>query len=154
MKVERLTVDQLFDEKIRDAIMKVGNEFIAEAKYPFPLKRSHFFPFWMGIVGQKVGEFYVAKRGDEIVGVFGGMFAPDGFSGEMHAAESFWFVTPSARGSTAAIKMFRLFEADAAARGCAAVVMMNLANLGEEGLTEFYERCGYARAEQVYRKVI
>ncbi len=155
MRVEKLTMAQLAEPKIRESACVSAERFIAEAGYPFPLNRQHFLRSWEEFTFAGLGSFYAALDDDGFVkGGFGALFFPDVFSGRMHASESFWFVAPEHRNSSVGLKLFNAFESEARERKCEGILMIHLDGLNAEVLEKLYLRKGYKPAEKIYRKLL
>ncbi len=155
MRIIKLTPENLRGPSTRNSIVASAQDFAEEAGYPFPVNGEHFLTFWDSVLRSGIGSFYAAVNdANLVVGGFGGLFFPDSFSGELHASESFWFLNPEVRGTSIGLKLFNAFEAEAKERGCKAIVMIHLAGLGDVPLDKLYVRKGYAKAEQIYRKIL
>lgn len=156
MIIEALTANDLASPDVRAGIATIAREFMAEAKYPAPYNEEHFFNFWTGLLASNVGAFYVTYADDDsLSGVMGALFWPDGFSGQMTGAESFWFVRKEHRSGRTGLRLFQAFEDECKRRECKMNLMIHLEVEGMRGdaLSEFYKRRGYTPAESFFRKV-
>lgn len=152
MEVSRLTTEQV-TKTHRAEIARLANAFVVEANYPTEKLDDYFFTFWNFVLKSNVGTFYAILDNGRMLGAFGAMFSPDCFSGKMQGAESFWFVDKESRSGKVALKLFNAFEDECDERGCKLRLMIHLAGLNES-LEKFYVRRGYAKEEQVFRKVV
>ena len=83
-------------------------------------------------------------------GVFLATFAPALFAPQIVGQEVIWWITPAARGGTAAARMWWAFEAEAAARGARLVGMRDM----DGSMAPHYVRRGYAATETIYGRMI
>lgn len=136
----------------------IGRAFSAEAGRK-PFRDDVFSRMWENLLESKLGKIYAlveygpTEQEFRAVGLLGATFLPDPFSGEMTAAEHFWFVSPEHRKSGIGLQLLDRFEADARDRGCSQVIMVHFMHLGP-GLQKLYEARGYTALEQTYKKEI
>jgi GNAT superfamily N-acetyltransferase len=95
----------------------------------------------------------VAEAKGEIVGGFVGFVGPVWFNPAARVAtELAWWVAESHRGGSAAIKLYRAFEAWADARGVDVIVMSDLVVDGETPAARLFEKLGYVTVERAHIK--
>lgn len=133
----------------------IGAQFAEAAKLPVPFNPAHFEAAWARIFELGMGIImYEENEAGEILGILGGSFSQDLFSGRLVASESFFFVIPEARGSGISRRLIDAFEAEAYLRGAKQIIMVALASLNPEGVGAIYEKRRYSKLEVVYTKEI
>lgn len=138
----------------------IGHAFSAEAGRK-PFRDDVFSQLWQNLLESGLGKIYALVETWEngscwelrCVAVLGATFLQDPFSGEMTAAEHFWYVVPEHRKSGIGLQLLDLFEKDAKDKGCSQVVMVHFMHMGA-GLQKLYEARGYKALEQTYKKEI
>lgn len=99
------------------------------------------------------GVVLVAEADGEIVGGLVGFIGPMWFNPSARiATELAWWVAESHRGGTAAIKLYRAFEAWADEQGADVIVMSDLVIDGETPAARLFEKLGYATVERAHIK--
>jgi len=84
-------------------------------------------------------------------GTIGGAIYDDYISGDISCTEAFWFVDKKHRG-TGGLKLFKLFEKEAKAKGASRIWMVHLLSLNSEKMERYYLRSGYELKEKFYLK--
>lgn len=136
-------------------LRKIGGLFAEAAKLPVPFNATHFEAAWARILELGMGVvLYEENEAGEILGVLGGSFSQDLFSGRLVASESFMYTLPEARGSGISRRLIDAFEAEAYLRGAKQVIMVALASLSPEEVGAIYEKRRYSKLEVVYTKEI
>jgi GNAT superfamily N-acetyltransferase len=136
----------------------IGHAFSAEAGRK-PFDEKIFGAMWDTLLSNQLGKIYALVEWNEETGYFvaaallGATFLPDPFSGELTAAEHFWYVLPEHRKSGIGLQLLEKFEADAKELGCTQVVMVHFMHMGQ-GLAKLYEARGYKALEQTFKKEI
>lgn len=153
MRLISLGREDLQSAQWQATITQMAAEFMAEADYPHPFNPAFFFGFWDSVMANKLGEIFIVSKEEKTVGILGAVFTPDVFSGVAQAAESFWFVRPGFRLSRAGLLLWNAYEKASRERNCKINLMVHLDGLGESVLSRMFEKRGYRRAEQTYRKV-
>lgn len=134
----------------------IGHAFTAEAGRK-PFNERSFSSLWESIIESKVGKIYALveyatdKQEFRALALLGATFMCEPFSGEMTAAELFWYVVPEHRKSGIGLQLLDVFEKDAKEKGCTQVVMVHFMHMGA-GLAKLYEARGYKALEQTYKK--
>lgn len=150
MKLIELTASNL------NLTFPIGHAFSAEAGRK-PFRDEGFSQMWQALLESGVGKVYAlveygtTEQEFRAVAVLGATFLPDPFSGELTAAEHFWYVIPEHRKSGIGLQLLDKFEADAKAKGCEQIVMVHFMHMGA-GLQKLYEARGYKALEQTYKK--
>ena len=145
-----------FDEAHKMA--EIGEMFFRESHQPGVLNMGHFVATWMR--GISNGDHFVLALDDEASGrllaILGATIAVCPNTGDIIAAENFFYALPEAKGRT--LGMIAEFEKEAKSRGVKRVWMMHLHEIDEDGKAErigrWYERRGYQRRETCYMKGI
>jgi len=134
----------------------IGHAFSREAGRK-PFRDDVFSQLWQNLLESGLGKIYALVEYDtepqsfRAVAVLGATFLQDPFSGELTAAEHFWYVLPEHRKSGVGLQLLDQFEMDAKSKGCAQVVMVHFMHMGA-GLQKLYEARGYKALEQTYKK--
>jgi GNAT superfamily N-acetyltransferase len=131
-------------------LVPLGELFFGEARQGGKWNPAHFMKAWVdGISG---GYFFclVQEEAGKIIAAFGGVITPCTNTGELIAAETFYYALPEARGR--AIGLFKAFEEEAKRRGAKRVWMIHLEHLNGERMAKWYQRKGYSLKERLYMK--
>lgn len=137
-------------------VFPIGHAFSKEAGRK-PFRDDVFSQLWQNLLESGLGKIYALVEYDTepqqfcALGVLGATFLQDPFSGEMTAAEHFWFVTPAHRKTGVGLELLNAFEKDAKEKGCTEIVMVHFMHMGA-GLQKLYEARGYKALEQIYKK--
>lgn len=100
------------------------------------------------LIDSPQGLMLVAKRDGEVVGMLAAALSVHPFSGEIHATEMAWWMTPSTRGGRAAYRMFRQYFAWARAHAADVIQMV----APDSPSARFYVRCGFTPVETLYQR--
>lgn len=131
--------------------LPLGEHFFKEAQLPGTWNGDAFLASWQGFYEHGYGLIFGAFEGDDLVGVCGGLIAPDVNTGEKRATELFWWVEAEHRQSSAALPLMQRFERWADHEGCEAVTFAFIHGTGrEEVLDRWYRRRGYEPLETHY----
>jgi len=128
-----------------DTMVDLGLRFNASGIYPRLAMTEQGLRNTIGWVLEH-GRVWVALKDEQIVAGFGMTVLPHMLTGQLYAAEVFWWSNPEARGH--GLKLFYAAEAWAKAEG---VTMMQLVAPTPEA-EQLYQRLGYAKVEAVYSK--
>jgi GNAT superfamily N-acetyltransferase len=135
--------------------LPMGGRFFAEAKLPGEWSDAAFLGQWQSFYDLGFGRIFGAMNGAGLVGVCGGLVAPDTNTGQRRATELFWWLDPEHRRGSLALRLMRAFEEWAEAEGCEAVSFAFIHGTGrEEVLDRWYRRRGYRPLETHYVKVL
>ena len=74
--------------------------------------------------------------------------------GKLQASELAWYVEPEFRGTSTAIKLMKMYEAEALERGCTEIGMVCLESINPETTGKIYEKLGYNKHETHYIKEV
>lgn len=97
----------------------------------------------------------VARRGDNIIGVIGGLVAPSIFDKkQLIGQESVWYVTKEERKGSVGVRLIKEFENKCKELGASLIVMVHVGNLYADVLDKFYKIRGYKLMENQYIKEI
>lgn len=131
-------------------LVPLGELFFAEARQGGKWNPQHFVVSWTR--GIQSGLFYcvVLEEGDRLIGAFGGVVSACTNTGDLIAAETFYYALPEARGK--ALGLFSAFEEEARRRGVKRIWMIHLEHLNPERMARWYERKGYSLKERLYMK--
>lgn len=130
----------------------LGPSFFNECGLPGTFKHEAFLHNWTLFLEKNIGAMWALVKGDKILGVLGGILAPDMNNGDMMAVETFWYVLPEARGSLDSIRLLMTFEIWAQNVGAKRIMMAHLLSSMPEKLKEYYEKRGYRALEINYVK--
>lgn len=93
---------------------------------------------------------FIAKRGNEIVGMIGAIIYPLWFNASVKMAqEVFWYMKPEERNGTGSLLLDAL-EKEAKAQGVHALSMLSVEKL--PSLDDYYIRRGYRPSEKTFIK--
>lgn len=73
---------------------------------------------------------------------------------KIQAQELAWYVEPEFRGTSTAIKLMKMYEAEALSRGCKEIGMVCLEALNPESTGRIYEKLGYNKHETHFIKEV
>lgn len=96
----------------------------------------------------------VAQHGDELAGFMGGFTCEHFFSTDKYASEMLFYVCPHWRGSSAALRMVRAFEAWCSDKPLLDIMTGISSGVGVDRTTRFYEKLGYTAKIPTFRKCI
>ena len=133
------------------ALIAMGRQFL-QTVYPArfrddPAQLETFGHAMLTDDGQRL--LLAAEDADRVIGMIGLVVYPHPMSGDVIAAELFWWVDPEHRGSASA-RLLRRAESWARVQG-ATVLQMVAPNAD---VATFYERIGFDRVETVYHRGI
>lgn len=84
-----------------------------------------------------------------------GMVAPSFLHpGRLQCSELAWYVEPEYRGTSVALRLMKMYEQHAKDEGCYYASMVCLESLNPEATGKIYEKLGYNRLENHYRRVL
>ncbi len=144
-----------------DVLADMGEKFFAYSAF------AKVVPFDRDAVREAIGVYarpgtmltlpdslvLVAEVDDEIVGGLVGLIGPMWFNPAARVAtELAWWVAEEHRGSSAAIRLYRAFEAWAWDRNADMIVMSDLVIDGETPAARLFEKLGYATVERAHMK--
>lgn len=136
-------------------LRRIGREFTIAAGRKGEFCESHFEDVWAVLIESGRGViFYEEDESGDLAGVFGAVFSPDMFSGNLVAAETFWFVRPESRGKSLSLRLLKAFEDEAAARKCQQLLMVCLTACDPETVGGILMRHGYSALEIIHMKEI
>lgn len=93
----------------------------------------------------------VARRGDNIIGVIGGLIAPSIFDKkQLIGQESVWYITKEERKGSVGIRLIKEFENRCKELGAHLVAMVHMGNLYADVLDKLYKMRGYKLMENQY----
>lgn len=96
----------------------------------------------------------VAEHEGELCGFMAGFLCEHFFSADKYASEMLFYVSPKWRGSSAALRMVRAFEAWAMERPVLDIMTGISSGVGVDRTSNFYEKLGYDRKIPTFRKCI
>lgn len=109
----------------------------------------HFFLDTVDIARRVV---ILARQGDEIVGVIGGMIARQPVLGMSCASELMWYVKPACRKKLVAKTLLEMFEAWANNNDAQYITLSHYVNELGETVGELYKKRGFKPMEVSYIK--
>lgn len=131
-------------------------EYITDAAARFYAEAGIEFP-------ENAKEYYQDLSNNPLVftktiigkGFIVGMIAPSFLHpGRLQCSELAWYVEPEYRGSSAAIRLMMMYEAEALSRGCHEIGMVCLEALNPESTGRIYEKLGYNKHETHFIKEV
>lgn len=135
--------------------LPMGEHFFAEANLPGEWSGEHFLAQWGGFYQLGFGRIFGAFLDGDLIGVCGGLVAPDVCTGKPRATELFWWLEPEHRKGGLALRLMHAFEGWASEEDCEAVTFAFIHGTGrEEVLDRWYRRRGYRPLETHYVKVL
>lgn len=132
-------------------LVAMGREFL-QSVYPrrfadAPAQLEAFGQAMLTSDGQRL--LLAAEQDAQVVGMMGLVVYPHPMSGDVIAAELFWWVSPTHRGSAGA-RLLRQAETWAKNKGAAVLQMV----APSDAVASFYERIGFDRVETVYHRAL
>jgi GNAT superfamily N-acetyltransferase len=124
-------------------------EFYASSRFLGRFEIERFVAFW-GPQLERSGIILLAEEEGQIVGALGALAYPEPYSGDLVAAEFFWFCSEAYRGR--GVALYREFEAWAHAVGCRRIRMAHLLDLMPDKLERVYKHWGFESVETQYVK--
>lgn len=102
----------------------LGKEFFSEAGLPGEFNPQFWATVWTQLMIQDAAEVWYDEE-EHIRGAIGIIYAPDFFTGDLVATESFWFVTKEAR-SVIGIRLFHWIVDRSKIRGAKRLIMSGI----------------------------
>lgn len=94
---------------------------------------------------------WLAEQNGEVIGICGATAYPLYFNpAHTVVQELWWWLTPKARGGSAAKKLFRALEDWTAEKGASALFMIALDSQNGERVSQFYTRSGFEPMERIF----
>jgi GNAT superfamily N-acetyltransferase len=134
MHVERLSAER-FPEFCELVERSIAEAQFSEAKLDVPSLYT--------LVQSPNVVYFLAIDDDKIIGSIGGAVFPYFFSTRKKAGDLGFYVEPEYRGSRAAIKLVKAFEAWAKEMGVEDVYLGQTTGIEVDKTRDFYERLGY-----------
>lgn len=114
-----------------------------------------FSQFYLASLANNDVGIWLAEKDGEVVGVTGAVVYPMYFNANaLVAQELWWWLTPRARGSGAAAKMYHEIEQWAQAKGADAMFMIALEDDHAEKMENLYRRGGFKPMERTFIKKV
>ena len=95
---------------------------------------------------------FVAEHDDKIVGMFVGMCAEHYFGHDKIASDLLLYVTPEARGGTAAVRLIKAYDKWAREAGAKEIHVGVSTGVNEERTVKLYEKLGFDSKATLLRK--
>lgn len=149
LELSVLTPDQVA------SVLPLAHEFEAAIGSPIVQVRDDaFVANWRRYIELNVGIILLARDQDtgRPIGVLSGYVVPSDRSGQMVAQETWFYVTPEARGQGVGRVLATVFEAAARDRGAVWVSLGHLHHL--QGSEKLFEKLGYKPFESTWFKVL
>jgi GNAT superfamily N-acetyltransferase len=136
-------------------LMRMARDFLACTAFcHVELDEASLTKLVSGLNGE-TGVVLVAERDGKLCGMIAMVAFPHYFNASVLAAqEFFWWVDPSARGTSVSIRLLERAEQWARDRGCQTVHMLSLDKLNGENVEKLYRRRGYEPLERTYMRVM
>lgn len=96
----------------------------------------------------------VAEHQDQLVGFMGAFVCEHFFSYDRYASEMLFYVSPEWRGSSAALRMVRAFEAWGETKDVLDLMTGVSSGVAVDRTSRFYEKLGYTAKIPTFRKCI
>lgn len=137
-------------EEYLHCLNNLGEMFYSQEGVPGKFDLKEFTNTWTTFIKHGIGDIFCLVRDGYVIGIIGGVLYRDPNDGEFVATEFFWYVHPSHRGS--GIRLVKVFEEWARAKGAKRSTMMHLFNKQFDQLNKLYTRLGYTATEVHYTK--
>lgn len=147
-KVENLT------DMDMAALKSLGTEFYIESEMPGEFNFEHFISSLRIAHRASILGLWFLEQDERIVGMIGGLLAPNVFTGKMIAVESFWFVTGEYRRGISGVRLLYAFIDWAIESGATAIHMGYMCNINPEHMAKFYMTSGFVPHETMYVKYL
>ena len=143
---------RLMREGEAHVITDMGRLFFDEAQRPGTWNPG-FFAQYVETSIRDGRMFVLIDSSDRPMFSIGVSIGVDPFTGDLLAAENFWFMHPDARGKAcSAVALIAASEIEAKNRGCKSMWMLCLPHLRGEAIGRLYRRYGYKHLETCYEK--
>lgn len=124
-----------------------GLAFFAEKQLPGTFSMDIFTKTWTAFLGVRYkATIFGLWKGEELIGLLGGMVYPDLNTGEEIATELFWYVLPEHRGGSGAVRLVKRFKEWAKNHGAVRWRFIHMLAPDEKPesvkLAGFYEKLG------------
>lgn len=126
--------------------------FFGEGKLPGVFDPNTFLDGWARLITSGVGVIFIAWESDTVKGAIGGAMSPDINTGDITAAEMFWFMKPDHRRGLDGIRLLKAFEDWSRQNGAIRIWMLHVVGLNDNRFESLYPRLGYSLAERIYIK--
>ena len=136
-------------ERVYPLLVEFGRA--ARLAEPFSTQEE-FCAQWESLVKLRTACTILAEEDEKVVGCLGMLFSPRVYWAGHMAAETFFWVKPSCRGSLTAARLLREFETEARRRGCEVVHVGHKSHFRAEEMERFYKKFGYRSLEVMYQK--
>lgn len=129
-------------------IVEMGTRFVSDTTYRafLTINPSQMAVFVARLIDGPASVIFVAERNGALLGMIGMLIFPHHMSGDLIAAEAFWWVEPEARG--AGVRLLKTAEGWALTSGAKFLQMV----APTDRVGQLYERRGYARVETSYQR--
>jgi len=138
-----------------DRISELGESLHSESSYSYlPYDIQKVRHLMAGLIGGGYGIVFVAEKDGEIIGGIAGGIAEFWFCNESHGFDYSFFVHPEHRGGSAAFRLLVAFESWCKRMGCKHIDIGITTGIHVEKTTRFYEKMGFEKSGQLFRKII
>lgn len=151
--IKALSSDEFTSELIAPMFEEVASA-IPDVYVPDKLNLPHVVDTWKSLMREEVAQAWAGYVGGKAVGVLGGLFITEFFTGQPMAMEQFWFVLREHRSRGISMKLFRAFEKEAERRGAKQIWAGSSRFHAPARMNEMYHRLGYQFWGATYRKLV
>jgi hypothetical protein len=131
---------------------EIGRLFYAEGTIPGEFNPEVFNSNWKNLIDNNVGTILGAWKNNRLIGVLGGVLAPDVNDGQLVANEMFWFMLPDSRGG--GIRLLKSYMKLMKSRGAKRITMVHLADGMGNRVKKLYTRLGLEPVETHYKGIL
>lgn len=151
-KAEHKYIIRLASVRDLPSLKNLGREFVKEGNIPTAFIPEVFEATWGNFFNLGMGVIFLLILDEEIIGALGAVKYPDPNSGEIMAAEHFWFVNKEHRGK--GTKLLKAYELWAKDQNIKKITMVHLTGLMPDKLRKLYVKLGYREIETHYIKEV
>jgi len=139
MKIRAMTKDDV------EKCLELGQAMHEESYFSFlTFNKEKLLALWVSITDYpQMFCGFVAEEGDEIVGLFVGGVSPHWFSDDLFASDMALYVTPSHRGSSAAVRLLKAYDIWATESGAKVINLGISTNINQDRTQKLYHKLGY-----------
>ena len=145
-------IKQLTPEEVLSLTRRASESFFVDSQVPGIFDFEGYCKRMEDMIALDMGVVFAYLKDNEAIGIIGGIFYPDLFTGDMVGMEVFWYVLPEHRQSPIGIKLLAALEKYACDKNCKRLYVGNLKALNDDKMHRLYERLHFKEIETHYSK--
>lgn len=123
-----------------------------EVNYPGTFNPETFVAYWQLLVQMKTGTILGVRKDERLIGALGWVTSPSPFTGDLHAADLFFYVLPEYRRGRAAYLLVSEFLMRMQDQGVKVAYLSEAA--ASPGVRRMLEKYGFEVDHTIMRKVL